>query len=697
MIWCGEVQQKGRPKLGAPPPPRPPYPSQHHHHRCHHQMTHYHNCLIRRQDGQQDPPQGPPYPLPDRSQQCSLVIGLLSNDNLRYYLGILGQEGKRKIVLQSFTNDRNEMVRNQLEVATMQVNVRFLQQLQPEWSRFMTIVKQTQDLDKESYHELFDILKQYQEEVNEFHAEKIARHTGKEISKPITPLFESASEEDSNLEQAQRDKEMQKNLVLIVKYFKKLYKPTNNNLRTSSNSKNKKVDTTPRYVNENHTGQFRNQRIVTVAGDRETIGSQEKMLMCKQAEKGVQLQVEQADWLEDTDEEVDEQELEVHYSFMAKIQEVLPADSGSDAELLEKVGSNVIPNSLNMCDNDNQADQNAKELVDQDWEKHSHDHFRSPTAHDIEILIKTFLMPLALKTQNDSFTFVHELKQEMHDDLTFAKLEKHSITLELAFQQCQEQMKNDTVCKEKASNVFLIEREQYFKIQDLKAQLQDKNNAMSELKKLIEKCKRKSVETKFDKPSVVRQPNAQRIPKLSVLGKLTPFSDYLERKSFSKTKSVPKTNVLEGVIHRTNVSKPQLRSTQIKDKVVPNNSQVKFKKTEVEDHHRISSISTKTKSVTACNDSLKSRTSNVNVVCATCGKCVFNSNHDACVSKFLNDVNARTKKPKVVPISNRQPKSQANKSITTPPKKTAASESTIQNSKSSYRKLYEKTSKAWKW
>ncbi|GKC67611.1 hypothetical protein Tco_1100209 [Tanacetum coccineum] len=104
----------------------------------------------------------------------------------------------------------------------------------------------------------------------------------------------------------------------------------------------------------------------------------------------------------------------------------------------------------------------------------------------------------------------------------------------------------------------------------------------------------------------------------------------------------------------------------MKDKVVPNNSQVKDKKTEVEDHPRISSISNKTKSVTASNDSLKSRTSNVNAVCATCGKCVFNSNHDACVSKYLNDVNARTKKPKVVPISTRKPKSQANKSVATP-------------------------------
>ncbi|GJY48343.1 retrovirus-related pol polyprotein from transposon TNT 1-94 [Tanacetum coccineum] len=101
-----------------------------------------------------------------------------------------------------------------------------------------------------------------------------------------------------------------------------------------------------------------------------------------------------------------------------------------------------------------------------------------------------------------------------------------------------------------------------------------------------------------------------------------------------------------GVNHYTSVSRPQLKSYQVKDKVVPNNSQVKFNHKEVEEHHRISSISRKTKSVTACNDSSKSRTLNVNAVCAECGKCVFNSNHDACVSRYLNDVNARTKKPK---------------------------------------------------
>nr|GEY96533.1 integrase, catalytic region, zinc finger, CCHC-type, peptidase aspartic, catalytic [Tanacetum cinerariifolium] len=189
-------------------------------------------------------------------------------------------------------------------------------------------------------------------------------------------------------------------------------------------------------------------------------------------------------------------------------------------------------------------------------------------------------------------------------------------------------VKNDTVWNEKVSNVFQKEREQYFKIQDLKAQLEDKNIAISELKKLIEKGKEKFVDTKLDKPSGIRQPNAQRIPKPSVLG----------------------------VNHKTNVSRLQHRSNQLKDKFVPNNSQVKLKKTQVEVHPRIPSVSNKMKSVTAWKDNLNSKTLNANAVCATCNKCLVDSNHFACVTKMLNDVNARTKKPNVVHISNRKPK-----------------------------------------
>nr|GEY26088.1 hypothetical protein [Tanacetum cinerariifolium] len=119
--------------------------------------------------------------------------------------------------------------------------------------------------------------------------------------------------------------------------------------------------------------------------------------------------------------------------------------------------------------------------------------------------------------------------------------------------------------------------------------------------------------------------------------------------------------------------------------------------THIKDHPRIPNISNKTKSVTACNDSLNSKTINVNIVCATCGKCLVDSDHFACVSKMLNDAHARTKKPNVVPISTRKPKGHANKSVATPHKKKVTPKSTTQKPKNYYRMLYEKTSKAWKW
>nr|GFA47604.1 Gag-Pol polyprotein [Tanacetum cinerariifolium] len=177
------------------------------------------------------------------------------------------------------------------------------------------------------------------------------------------------------------------------------------------------------------------------------------------------------------------------------------------------------------------------------------------------------------------------------------------------------------------------------------------------------------MDTKFDRPSVIRQPNAHRIPKPSVLGKPAPFSNSLERIYFSKTKSVPKTYVSEvlskpvtaqtlpqtarqavRVNHNTNVSRPYHKSNQLKDKALPNNSQVKLKKTQVEVHPRIPSVSNKMKSVTACKDSLNSRTLNANAVCATCNKCLADSNHFACVTKMLNDVHDRTKKPNIVQL-----------------------------------------------
>nr|GEY67408.1 hypothetical protein [Tanacetum cinerariifolium] len=426
------------------------------------------------------------------------------------------------------------------------------------------------------------------------------RHKGKEIAKPITPLFETTSEEENDPEQAQKDKDMQKNVALIAKYFKKIYKPTNNNLRTSSNSKNKNVDMTLWYKSDDHSGQFGTQRTVNIAGPREkecrkpkrvkdSAYHKEKMLLCKQAEQA-------------------------HYNYMAKIQEVPNVDSGTDSEPVEQVqnntrynvfanalqhseqsesvsntclvetnDSNVTPDSPDMCDDDIQNDQNDVESDDErvalanlkldvDENKKIQKQlkkanttlaqelkeckailaetnlFRAPTAHDMEILIQTCLMPLAIKTQSDSLKFVHELKQEMHADLKYVESLKKEID-ELASDKAEFSDMYDVILQEcvsknvmcsylmSLSDVDALDELQCLHLHKVKECdcLTQKLSKQTEsvckkdhtkllqrfakvekhsisLELALQKCKEqgkgKSMDTKFDRPSVVRQPNA---------------------------------------------------------------------------------------------------------------------------------------------------------------------------------------------
>nr|GFA11738.1 integrase, catalytic region, zinc finger, CCHC-type, peptidase aspartic, catalytic [Tanacetum cinerariifolium] len=136
-----------------------------------------------------------------------------------------------------------------------------------------------------------------------------------------------------------------------------------------------------------------------------------------------------------------------------------------------------------------------------------------------------------------------ELSKSQMMSKSFESVQKHAINLELELQQCQEKIKNDKSFKVNKTKDFCKEREQYFEIQDLKAQLQDKGIVISELKKLIEKLKGKSVDTKFKKSLVIRQPNAFKSQRPSVLGKPTTFSNSFLTKDFSKSMSVTQTNV----------------------------------------------------------------------------------------------------------------------------------------------------------
>nr|GFB72171.1 hypothetical protein [Tanacetum cinerariifolium] len=200
------------------------------------------------------------------------------------------------------------------------------------------------------------------------------RNRGKTIVNSPQPNYNQEPSMVAEDDETSKEKEIDKLMVLISLSFKKIYKPTNNNLRTSSNTSRTNQDNSPRI---NRSAGYENQRIGNVAGVRETVGStvvqisgiqcfnckefehvarecqkpkrakdaayhREKMFLCKQEEDGIQLNAEQADWRDDIDDdELEDQELEAHYMYMAQLQEVSPdaGDSGPifDDEPLQKV------------------------------------------------------------------------------------------------------------------------------------------------------------------------------------------------------------------------------------------------------------------------------------------------------------------------------------------------------------------------
>ncbi|GJZ40447.1 hypothetical protein Tco_0587010 [Tanacetum coccineum] len=144
---------------------------------------------------------------------------------------------------------------------------------------FVTLVKQSQELKTVSYHKLYDILKQHQNEVNEIRAERLARtanplalvtqqqpayhpnhHTkysstrskqatrngGKAIVNSSAPIYDQEPATVTKDDEMSKEKEIDKLMALISLSFKKIYKPINNNLRTSSNTSRTNQDNSPR-------------------------------------------------------------------------------------------------------------------------------------------------------------------------------------------------------------------------------------------------------------------------------------------------------------------------------------------------------------------------------------------------------------------------------------------------------------------
>ncbi|GJT52605.1 hypothetical protein Tco_0978762 [Tanacetum coccineum] len=214
--------------------------------------------------------------------------------------------------IKRFYKMMNELVRNKCDVTNHQVNVQFLLQLQPEWQRSQ---------------------------------QAATRNRGKAIVNSPPPTYDQEPTMVAKDDETSKEKEIDKLMALISLSFNKIYKPTNNNLITSSN--------------------------ISTQVAKDVAYHKEKMLLCKQEKAGFAFNAEQADWRDDTDDEPEDepedQELEAHYLYMAQIQEVTPdaADNFGpifDAEPLHKVHNDN--DNYNVFANDREHPEQPESVID---------------------------------------------------------------------------------------------------------------------------------------------------------------------------------------------------------------------------------------------------------------------------------------------------------------------------------------------
>nr|GEV83404.1 hypothetical protein [Tanacetum cinerariifolium] len=372
-----------------------------------------------------------------------------------------------------------------------------------------------------------------------------------------------------------KDKEIDKLMALISLSFKKISKPINNNLRTSSNMSRANQDNSPRI---NRGTGYDNQRLGNVVGARET--------------------VEQADWRDDADDESEDQELEAHYMYMAQLQEVTPDAADNSGPIFDTEPLQKVPN-------DDNYNVFAIESENPEQSKSVNDTYPiEQDAHNVII---------------DSLDMSYDREQIDQDDDDDLANERDLLASLIKKLKCEI---NDS----KNRNKFL-ETSNKVLVDELKGEIEDF------------KTKNKCLESSNNH---FKEANN----KLSNTNELM-YNELLSYKmEFEKSSNV---------------------YTQ---KINDLNQMISDMKKELFAHQETISILSQAKEA---QPNLNAKTSNVNFVCVTCGKCVLKDKHDICVLNSLNGVKPRTKMPMAVPISTREPKRIVNKSVAKPLRRTVVS------------------------
>nr|GEW47592.1 hypothetical protein [Tanacetum cinerariifolium] len=287
----------------------------------------------------------------------------------------------------------NDLKRNKHFPEKIASNMKFLNNLQIEWSRHVTIVHQTKDLHIADYTQLYDFLKYNQKEVDELKAERLAKTQDplalmKNSNNPYAfpaPHQDQSSFNQNYLQQPMPNTEditdpttaMNMALALMAKAFKLNYStPTNNNQRISSNPRNRQIaqprmnmgqDRQMQMVGGNGGNQFRqyagnltgyndvqnirnqnqigNGNLVAARAEENAAGQngnrirdaaylQTQLLIAQKEEAGIQLQAEEYDLIAAAADLEEIKEVNTNYILMANLQQASTSGTQTDRVLV---------------------------------------------------------------------------------------------------------------------------------------------------------------------------------------------------------------------------------------------------------------------------------------------------------------------------------------------------------------------------
>ncbi|GKB34256.1 retrovirus-related pol polyprotein from transposon TNT 1-94 [Tanacetum coccineum] len=610
----------------------------------------------------------------------------------------------------------NDLERNHIIFSKVTINTKFLNCLQPEWLKYVTQVRLVKRLTGDSYDDLFDYLQQFEKLVNASRAKKLEKshdplplvaHMGsssRTSSRYYVTHPSSVVDYDDDYQgdtgQNNSDDQLTSAMILLARSITRNFSnPTNNRLRTSSNTRNQAIVQGDRvniqsknsgnyernirraYVQEevleninvqNDAGNIqRTLRSVssgTVANVqcyncsekghyarncpkprvRDSKYFMEQMLLAKQDEAGVILTDEQNDFLfADVSRMEEIKELSANIYLMARIQPTNIDGSSNDSAFLSEVQtpSTSYVNLLFAKDNQEQNgsvknDNNVQDSYE--LEQLARNAYKEAEKQQI----------IAKKVQQQNIMLTKQL------ELYKEKVRVFEITKEKTTNYFNEYIEADRKVKrfeQESQSQFIRDRDiirDLENVVELKRQTVELQKTQSILKRKMSENEDKYHDTILDLEAKTRAQTQGEINELieNVKQKTYAYADVRAQNqdlllTIYELKAKLKT-VENGLSATSSVRRPPNMNSSFKNSVI-SNTKNSSEKVEVSDRaNKKPDVASKNVALNkiVTNDEIKNALIEKNVLRVTCAKNVLIPCHDNCLAKYKLNVHSNVRR-----------------------------------------------------